>query len=181
MDTVFAPRGSAEQIEEGRVFCPKFDEAGLIPAIVADAWSGGVLMFAWMNPEALARSIETREAWFYSRSRKSLWKKGESSGHVLRIVQMKVDCDQDAILLEVEQTAPGVCHTGRASCFYRSVSLGEPAGHTLVLTFKRAERVFDPAKVYADAGKAGSTPPDAGSDEGGSDEGGPDEGGGTPG
>lgn len=148
MKSVFAPRGTTEQIEEGRVFAPKFDADGLIPAIVADAWSGDVLMLAWMNDDALVRSIETCEAWFYSRSRGKLWKKGESSGHVLCIIEMKVDCDQDALLLRVEQTGPGVCHTGRASCFYRAVSLREKAGHTLVLQFKKAEKVFDPDAVY---------------------------------
>lgn len=155
----FAPRGTTEQIEEGRVFAPKFDADGLIPAIVADAWSGEVLMLAWMNDAALAKSIETCEAWFYSRSRGALWKKGETSGHVLRILEMRVDCDQDALLLRVEQAAPGTCHTGRASCFYRAVSLREPAGHTLVLQFKKAERVFDPAAVYGEPKtKAAATP-----------------------
>lgn len=153
--TRFAPRGSSEQIAEGRVFAPKFDENGLIATIVADAWSGDVLMFAFMNEEALARSIESGDAWFYSRSRNQLWKKGETSGRVMRIVEMRVDCDQDALLLRVEQDAKGACHTGRASCFYRSVTLREPAGHTLVLTFRNAQKVFDPAEVYGDGDKAG--------------------------
>lgn len=151
----FAPRSSTEQIEEGRVFSPKFDEQGLIPAIVADVWSGEVLMFAYMNEEALALSIERGEAWFYSRSRKKLWKKGETSGHTLRILELRVDCDQDALLVRVEQDAKGVCHTGRASCFYRAVTLREPAGHTLVLTPRDAEKVFDPAQVYGGKDEAG--------------------------
>jgi phosphoribosyl-AMP cyclohydrolase len=159
MKMKFAPRGTSEQIEEGRVFAPKFDDHGLICAVVADAWSGDVLMVAWMNEEALVRSIETREAWFYSRSRDALWKKGETSGHVLRIVEMRVDCDQDALLLKVEQDKPGVCHTGRGSCFYRAISLGEPAGHTLVLHHKRAEKLFDPKAVYAKGGEAEKVPP----------------------
>ena len=144
----FAPRSSTEQIEEGRVFSPKFDDNGLIPAIVADAWSGEVLMFAYMDEEALARSIESGEAWFYSRSRREQWKKGETSGHTLRILELRVDCDQDALLVRVEQAAKGACHTGRVSCFYRAVTLREPAGHTLVLTPRDAEKVFDPAQVY---------------------------------
>lgn len=144
----FAPRSSTEQIEEGRVFAPKFDEAGLIPAIIADAWSAEVLMFAFMNEEALANSIEKGEVWLYSRSRKQLWKKGETSGHTLRIVEIRVDCDQDSLLVRVEQDHRGVCHTGRSSCFYRAVTLREPAGHTLVLTPRDAERVFDPSEVY---------------------------------
>jgi phosphoribosyl-AMP cyclohydrolase len=151
----FAPRSSTEQIEEGRVFAPKFDDDGLIPAIVADAWSGEVLMLAYMNEEALARSIESGQAWFYSRSRKELWKKGETSGHTLRIFEIRVDCDQDVLLLKVEQDAKGVCHTGRASCFYRAVTLREPAGHMLVLTPRDAEKVFDPAQVYGADEKAG--------------------------
>lgn len=144
----FAPRSSTEQIEEGRVFSPKFDSDGLIPAIVADAWSGEVLMFAYMDEEALARSIETGWAWFYSRSRKELWKKGETSSHTLRIFEIRVDCDQDVLLVKVEQEAKGACHTGRASCFYRALTLREPAGRTLVLIPRDAEKVFDPAQVY---------------------------------
>jgi phosphoribosyl-AMP cyclohydrolase len=151
----FAPRSSTEQIEEGRVFAPKFDDDGLIPAIVADAWSGEVLMFAYMDEEALARSIESGQAWFYSRSRKALWKKGETSGHALRIFEIRVDCDQDALLVKVEQNEKGVCHTGRASCFYRAVTLRERAGHTLVLTPRDAEKVFDPSEVYGGGEKAG--------------------------
>jgi phosphoribosyl-AMP cyclohydrolase len=144
----FAPRGTTDQVEEGRVFAPKFDAEGLIACVVADAWSGEVLMLAHMNDEALARTIESGEAWFYSRSRQALWKKGETSGHTQRLLEMRVDCDQDALLLRVEQEGPGACHTGRQSCFYRSVPLREPAGHTLVLKFRNAERKFDPAQVY---------------------------------
>jgi phosphoribosyl-AMP cyclohydrolase len=151
----FAPRGSPEQIEEGRVFAPKFDTDGFIPAIVTDAWSGEVLMLAYMDEEALARSIENGEAWFYSRSRNALWKKGETSGNTLRIIEIRVACDQDALLVKVEQNAKGICHTGRASCFYRAVGLREPAGRLLLLTPRDAERVFDPSEVYGDSGKTG--------------------------
>ncbi len=147
----FAPRGSTEQVEEGRVFAPKFDSDGLIPAIVADAWSGEILMFAYMNEAALANSIESGEAWFYSRSRDALWRKGEVSGHTLRIMEIRVDCDQDTLLVKVEQAGPGVCHTGRASCFYRTLALREPAGHTLVLTQVDAEKVFEPSEVYGNS------------------------------
>jgi phosphoribosyl-AMP cyclohydrolase len=144
----FAPRGSIEQIEEGRVFAPKFDSEGLIPAIVTDAWTAEVLMFAYMNEEALANSIEKGEVWLYSRSRNALWKKGETSGHTLRILEIRVDCDQDSLLVRVEQQHKGACHTGRSSCFYRAVAIREPAGHTLVLTPRDAEKVFDPSEVY---------------------------------
>lgn len=144
----FAPRGTTEQVEEGRVFAPKFDADGLITCVVADAWSGEVLMVAHMNDEALAKSIESGEAWFFSRSRQKLWKKGETSGHIQRIVEIRVDCDQDALLLRVEPEGPGACHTGRESCFYRALPLREPAGHMLVLKFRNGAKTFDPAEVY---------------------------------
>jgi phosphoribosyl-AMP cyclohydrolase len=114
-----------KEIEEGTGFAPRFDANGLISAIVADEKSGEILMLAHMNAEALERTIATREAWFYSRSRKSLWRKGETSGNTLRVSVMKVDCDQDAVLLEVAVEGGGkTCHTGRRSCFYREVPLG---------------------------------------------------------
>ena len=112
-------------LEEGSTLLPRFDENGLISAIVADEKTGEVLMLAHMNADALSRTIETREGWFWSRSRKALWKKGESSGNVLRVSEIKVDCDQDAVLLKVSVTGDGkTCHTGRRSCFYRKVALG---------------------------------------------------------
>ena len=127
---VFAPRSAANaDVEQGLRFMPKFDADGLIPAIVTDARSGEVLMFAWMNAESLARSIDTGQAWFWSRSRKSFWRKGEDSGNTLAIVEMRTDCDQDVLWLKVEIAGRGVaCHTGARSCFYRSVPLGTAAG-----------------------------------------------------
>jgi phosphoribosyl-AMP cyclohydrolase len=133
-------------IEESLAFTPKFDADGLIAAVVTDAASGDLLMVAHMNAQALAKTIETGEAWYYSRSRKALWKKGESSGHVQRIVEMRVDCDQDAIWLKVEQGGPGACHTGRRSCFYRAVPLGQKGAARL--EFREAEKTFDPKAVY---------------------------------
>jgi len=113
---------SAAEIEEGLAFTPRFDQAGLIGAIVTDAASGAVLMFAWMNAEALALSLDTGIAHFWSRSRKCLWRKGETSGNELRILEARTDCDQDAIWLRVEIAGAGAaCHTGRTSCFYRRV------------------------------------------------------------
>ena len=109
-------------------FAPQFGADGLITAVVTDATSGDVLMVAHMNAEAVAKTIETGEAWYYSRSRKKLWKKGESSGHVQRVVELRVDCDQDALWLKVEQAGAGACHTGRRSCFYRAVPLGKTGG-----------------------------------------------------
>jgi phosphoribosyl-AMP cyclohydrolase len=135
------------EIEEGLAFSPKFDADGLITAVATDVTSGDVLMVAHMNAEALRKTIASGEAWYYSRSRKALWKKGESSGHVQRVVELRVDCDQDALWLKVEQQGPGACHTGRRSCFYRSsVPLGKAGGVTL--EFRQAEKTFDPGKVY---------------------------------
>ena len=142
----FASRGATTEIEEGLAFAPKFDADGLIVCVATDAASGAVLMVAHMNAEALARSIKSGEAWYYSRSRRALWRKGESSGHTQRIVELRVDCDQDALWLRVEQKGPGACHTGRRSCFYRAIPLGQKGAVTL--EFKDAERGFDPAAVY---------------------------------
>ena len=132
-------------IEEGLAFAPQFGADGLITAVATDVVSGDVLMVAHMNAEAVAKTIETGEAWYYSRSRKTLWKKGESSGHVQRVKEMRVDCDQDALWLKVEQAGGGACHTGRRSCFYRAVPLGKAGAK---LEFRDADKAFDPAKVY---------------------------------
>jgi len=145
-----APRGSTVEVEEGLAFAPKFDADGLITAVATDAKSGDVLMVAHMNDAALRKTIESGEAWYYSRSRKRLWKKGESSGHVQRVVELRVDCDQDALWLKVEQEGPGACHTGRRSCFYRAVPLGK-AG-SAKLEFRNADRTFDPQSVYGEPG-----------------------------
>jgi phosphoribosyl-AMP cyclohydrolase len=115
---------------------------GLVPAIVQDGRTGEVLMLGFMNAEALAETQRTREAVFFSRSRNRLWKKGEMSGHVLRVVEMRIDCDGDALLLRVEPAGPGVCHEGYCSCFFRRIE--ENGG---VRTIE--ERTFDPDKVYA--------------------------------
>ena len=121
---------------------PKFDADGLVTCVATDAASGDVLMVAHMNAEALAKTIATGEAWYFSRSRRALWKKGETSGHTQRVVEMRIDCDQDAVWIKVEQIA-GACHTGRRSCFYRAVPLGKAGAVTLEF---RDERVFDPGK-----------------------------------
>ena len=147
ISTLFSPRGSEQEIEEGRAFAPKFDAGGLIVCVVTDAKTSELLMVAHMNAPALARTVETGEAWFFSRSRQALWKKGERSGHVLRIAEIRVDCDQDVLWLKVEQAGAGACHTGRRSCFYRAI-VREAPGAPLTLEFRDDERVFDPAKVY---------------------------------
>ncbi len=138
--------GNSKEIEEGLAFAPKFDRDGLVTVVATDAKSGDVLMVAHMNAEALARTVETGEAWYFSRSRQALWKKGESSGHVQRLVEMRVDCDQDAVWIKVEQGGPGACHTGRHSCFYRAVPLGQTG--EIKLEFRDADKTFDPGKVY---------------------------------
>lgn len=138
---------SSNEIEEGLTLTPKFDADGLITAVATDAGTGDVLMVAHMNAHALAKTIESGEAWYYSRSRKALWKKGETSGHVQRVVELRIDCDQDAIWLRVNQQGAGACHTGRRSCFYRVIPLGQTAGARLELP-ERA-RAFDPRAVYA--------------------------------
>ena len=131
-------------IEEGLAFQPKFDASGLVTCVATDAGTGEVLMVAHMNDEALRKTIATGEAWYFSRSRNSLWRKGETSGHVQRIVEMRMDCDQDAIWIRVEQTG-AACHTGRRSCFYRAVTAGESGTR---LSFVNADRLFDPKAVY---------------------------------
>jgi len=146
---VFPPQGdNKSEIEEGAVFAPRFDADGLIPVVATSASTGEVLMLAYMNSEALARTIETGEAHYWSRSRGRLWRKGEESGNSQRVVEMRTDCDQDAIWLKVETAgAEAACHTGRRSCFYRAVPLGAPGGG-VSLSFVDAERQFDPEAVY---------------------------------
>lgn len=143
----FAPRGSKHDIEEGQAFAPNFDAGGLIACVVTDVQTGTVLMVAHMNAQALEQTISTGEAWFYSRSRQALWKKGETSGHVMHVVEIRVDCDQDVLWLKVDPAGAGACHTGRRSCFYRAV-VREGPNARLTLAFRDDERVFDPAKVY---------------------------------
>ena len=133
-------------IEEGLAFRPKFDAAGLVTCVATDAATGEVLMVAHMNDEALRMTIASGEAWYFSRSRNALWRKGETSGQTQRVVEMRLDCDQDAVWIRVEQRG-AACHTGRRSCFYRKVEAGE--GGTK-LSFVDAKRLFDPKAVYRD-------------------------------
>ena len=131
-------------IEEGLDFQPRFDASGLVTCVATDADTGEVLMVAHMNEEALRKTIASGDAWYFSRSRNTLWRKGETSGHRQRVVEMRMDCDQDAVWIRVEQSG-AACHTGRRSCFYRKVDAGEGGAR---LSFVDAEKVFDPAKVY---------------------------------
>ena len=125
----FASFSSKSEIEEGLLFAPKFDERGLIPAITTDEKTGELLMQAWMNEEALARTIATGEAWYWSRSRNELWHKGATSGQVQIVKDIRTDCDQDSVWLIVEpQGNGGCCHVGFRSCFYRSAPVGQTKG-----------------------------------------------------
>jgi len=144
----FAPRLSVEQIEEGRALSPKFDAAGLIPVVTTDAESGDVLMMGVMNAEALQRTIEIGRAHYWSRSRECLWHKGATSGLVQKVVEIRIDDDQDAIWLRVRIEGGASCHVGYRSCFYRSVS-AVPDG--AALEFVETEKMFDPVEVYGDA------------------------------
>ena len=139
-----SPSSDNNDREEGLKFQPKFDASGLVTCVATDAASGEVLMVAHMNAEALRRTVESGEAWYFSRSRNALWRKGETSGQSQRVLEMRMDCDQDAVWIKVEQIG-AACHTGRRSCFYRKVD-GED-GDTR-LSFVDAARLFDPTQVY---------------------------------
>ncbi len=146
---VFPARTNTAEVELGTTLQPKFGPDGLIPCITTDAATNEVLMFAFMNAESLAHTIRTKKATYWSRSRNKLWVKGEESGHVQLVQEIRVDCDQDVILLKVENAGGAACHNGYKSCFYRKLATGASAGEaaTLKLEFA-APRVFDPATVY---------------------------------
>ncbi len=148
----FAERTSVEQVEEGNELAPKFDENGLIPVVTTDYETGEVLMHAYMNREALAKTIELGEAVYWSRSRGVLWHKGATSGLVQRVIELRIDDDQDTIWLRVDVQGGASCHVGYRSCFYRRVPVGEEARRSgLSLEFTETEKVFDPKEVYGDA------------------------------
>jgi phosphoribosyl-AMP cyclohydrolase len=151
--TAFGRRISVEQVEEGHTLAPRFDEHGLIPVVTTDADTGELLMHGYMNAEALARTIETAEAHYYSRSRKALWRKGATSGLVQHVVEMRIDDDQDAVWLRVKVGGSGAsCHVGYRSCFYRTVPVGGAVSDAVEkLTFTETEKTFDPKQVYGDA------------------------------
>jgi phosphoribosyl-AMP cyclohydrolase len=136
----------SHDLEESLALTPKFDAHGLVTVVATDAGNGDVLMVAHMNAEALAKTIATGDAWYYSRSRSSLWRKGESSGKTQRVLEMRMDCDQDAIWIRVEQIGGAACHTGRRSCFYRAITKGEDGAAKV--SFVDSDKVFDPAAVY---------------------------------
>jgi len=142
-DIQFLLPDNIDDVEEGNVFAPRFDGAGLIPAIAIDADTNAPLMFAYMNRQSLALTLDTGLAHYYSRSRKSLWKKGETSGQLQHIERMRTDCDQDVLILEVRVAGDGAaCHTGRATCFYRQVNVDRS------LTTIDNVRKIDPDATY---------------------------------
>jgi len=150
MKPVFHQRVSVEQVEEGSELAPKFDAQGVIPVVTTDFHSGELLMHAYMNSEALSKTIETGEAYYWSRSRACLWHKGATSGLVQRVKDLRIDDDQDCVWLRVEVGGSGAsCHVGYRSCFYRSVPVGSEAGGPLI--FQESDKTFDPKEVYGDA------------------------------
>lgn len=148
MDTplTFASRCDKKAIEENPTFAPKFDENGLIPAIAMDAKTKEPLMLAYMNEESLLLTLKLGEAVYYSRSRQEIWHKGATSGHTQKIVEIRTDCDQDALILYVDQQGAGACHTGRNTCFYRKVDL--QAGTSPAALSFTEDRTFNPDDVY---------------------------------
>jgi phosphoribosyl-AMP cyclohydrolase len=151
------PPAEKTDLEEGTAFSPRFDADGLIPVVVTSAATGDVLMLAYMNDEALTRTIETGQAQFWSRSRQRLWRKGEESGNTMRVVELRTDCDQDALWLKVELGgAQACCHTGRRSCFYRALPASD-GGTGRGLIFVAAEKLFDVDEVYEHASAAKRT------------------------
>ena len=149
-DIKFEKRKTIEQVEESTELAPKFDQDGLIPVVTTDFDSGEVLMQGFMNEEAFKKTISIGEAVYYSRSRKTLWHKGKTSGLVQIIKEIRIDDDQDSVWLRVNVQGGASCHVGYRSCFYRSVTFGGKSLST-VLKFEEKDKVFDPKEVYGDA------------------------------
>ena len=148
---MFKKRDNIKEVEEGKYLSPKFDENGLIPVITTDTQTGDILMHGYMNEEALKKTIETREAHYWSRSRKKIWHKGRVSGFVQIVKEIRIDDDQDSVWLSVDIGSGASCHVGYRSCFYRSIPLGKIKNEEeLEMEFKEKEKIFDPKKVYKD-------------------------------
>ena len=148
---MYKKRDNIKEVEEGKYLSPKFDENGLIPVITTDFKSGDILMHGYMNDEALKKTIETKEAHYWSRSRKKIWHKGEISGFVQKVIEMKIDDDQDSIWLSVDIGNGASCHVGYRSCFYRSIPLGKMNdSEKLEMKFNDNKKLFDPKKIYKD-------------------------------
>ena len=148
---MFKKRDNIKEVEEGKYLAPKFDENGLIPVITTDFHDGSILMHGYMNDEALKKTIETKEVHYWSRSRKKIWRKGQVSGFVQKVKEIRIDDDQDSIWLSVDIGNGASCHVGYRSCFYRSIPLGKIKNEeALEMNFKEKEKIFDPKKVYKD-------------------------------
>ena len=148
---MFKKRDNIKDVEEGKYLSPKFDENGLIPVIATDFQTGDVLMHGYMNNEALKKTIETKETHYWSRSRKKIWRKGQVSGFIQKVKEIKIDDDQDSVWLSVDIGSGSSCHVGYRSCFYRSIPLGKIKDEKkLEMEFKETEKTFDPKKVYKD-------------------------------
>ena len=146
---MFKKRDSVFEVEEGKFLSPKFDSQGLIPVITTDKKTGEVLMHGYMNSEALKKTIETKEAHYWSRSRKSIWHKGKTSGFTQKVIQIRIDDDQDSVWLSVDIGNGASCHVGYKSCFYRSIPLGKiDQSEKVEMKFEEKEKKFDPEKVY---------------------------------
>tara|TARA_E500000178_G_C16991499_1_gene741025 strand:- start:339 stop:806 length:468 start_codon:yes stop_codon:yes gene_type:complete len=147
---MFKKRENVFEVEEGKFFAPKFDNNGLIPVITTDFKSGEVLMHGYMNDLALKKTIETKEAYYWSRSKNALWHKGIKSGFVQKVVELRIDDDQDSIWMSVDIGDGASCHVGYKSCFYRSIKLGKIENFDkLEMEFKEKKKKFDPKKVYS--------------------------------
>ena len=148
---MFKKRHTIKEVEEGKFLSPKFDENGLIPVITTDFKNGDILMHGYMNYEALKKTIESKEAHYWSRSRKKIWHKGQVSGFVQKVKEIRIDDDQDSVWLSVNIGNGSSCHVGYRSCFYRSIPLGKIGNEEeLEMEFKEMEKTFDPKKVYKD-------------------------------
>ena len=146
---MFKKRDSVFEVEEGKFLSPKFDNQGLIPVITTDIKTGEVLMHGYMNSEALKKTIETKEAHYWSRSRKSIWHKGKTSGFTQKVIQIRIDDAQDSVWLSVDIGNGASCHVGYRSCFYRSIPLGKiNQSEKVEMKFEEKEKKFDPEKVY---------------------------------
>ena len=149
MQFMFKKRDNIKEVEEGKYLSPKFDENGLIPVITTDFQTGDILMHGYMNDEALKKTIETKEAHYWSRSRKKIWRKGQVSGFVQIVKEIRIDDDQDSVWLSVDIGNGASCHVGYRSCFYRSIPLGKIKNKKeLEMEFKEKKKIFDPKKVY---------------------------------
>ena len=148
---MFKKRDNIEEVEEGKYLSPKFDENGLIPVIATDFQTGDILMHGYMNDEALKKTIETKEVHYWSRSRKKIWHKGQLSGFVQIVKEIRIDDDQDSVWLSVDIGNGASCHVGYRSCFYRSIPLGKiKKEEELEMEFKEKKKIFDPKTVFKD-------------------------------